>query len=342
MGTHGAAGAKARAVTAGNRASKSTDASPGGSRLLNLSNWPVSRRLFAVIVLALVMGLVFGGLRIASAESSASQFGRVSQLATLGQRLTVLIQYLQDERDQTLTYLASSQAAPLAPFYARTNVAVAAVQSATAGIGSGFPVNIQNGVATVNADITGPRLKNLHNTLNPQTPQDELAVIANYGAVISDMINLGDQVAQGVSDASLTSDVRAFNALALAKEQLSQQRALLNYSFSNPGSASPSNVFVDPNTELALQIASQEEFSDESAFQQAATPAERAFLASTLSSGTAATSVAAQNIETNVIANEGSDPAISGSPLGLSILGAEDSASTTPTAADLERGSTAW
>ena len=307
MGTHGAVGAKTRAVTAGNRASKSTDASPGGSRFLNLSNWPVSRRLFAVIVLALVMGLVFGGLRISSAESSATQFGRVSQLATLGQRLTVLIQDLQDERDQTLTYLATSKAAHLAPYYARTDSAVVAVQGATAGIGSGFPVNIQNGVATVNADITGPRLKNLHNTLSPQAPQDELAVIANYGAVISDMINLADQTSQGVSDAGLSSDVRAFNALALAKEQLSQQRALLNYSFSNPGDLSPGNVFVDPNTELALQIASQEEFSNESAFQQAATPAERAFLASTLSSTAAATSVAAaQNIETNVIANEGS------------------------------------
>ena len=157
------------------------------------------------------------------------------------------------------------------------------------------------------------------------------------------MINLGDQVAQGVSDASLTSDVRAFNALALAKEQLSQQRALLNYSFSNPSDTTPGNVAVDPNTELALQIASQEEFSNESAFQQAATPAERAFLASTLSSSAAATSVAAaQNIETNVIANEGSAATISGSPLGLSILGAEDSTSTTPTNADLKRGSTAW
>jgi signal transduction histidine kinase len=344
MGTHGAVGAKTRAVTAGNRANKSTDATPGASRFLNLSNWPVSRRLFAVIVLALVMGLVFGGLRIASAETSATQFGRVSQLATLGQRLTALIQDLQDERDQTLTYLAVSQAQPLAPYYARTNAAVVAVQGTTAGIGSGFPVNIQNGVATVNADITGPRLKNLHNTLSPQAPQDELAVIANYGAVISDMINLADQVAQGVSDASLTSDVRAFNALALAKEQLSQQRALLNYSFSNPGDNPPASVAVDPNTELALQIASQEEFSNESAFQQAATPAERAFLASTLSSSAAATSVAAaQNIEGNVIANEGSAaPAISGSPLGLSILGAEDSTSMNPTTADLKRGSTAW
>jgi signal transduction histidine kinase len=344
MGTHGAADTRARAVTAGNGANKSTDASPGGSRFLNLSNWPVSRRLFAVIVLALVMGLVFGGLRIASAENSATQFGRVSQLATLGQRLTVLVQDLQDERDQTLTYLASSQVAPLAPYYARTDSAVVAVQGATAGIGSGFPVNIQNGVATVNADITGPRLKNLHNTLSPQAPQDELAVIANYGAVISDMINLADQTAQGVSDASLTSDVRAFNALALAKEQLSQQRALLNYSFSNPGDVSSASLLVDPNTELALQIASQEQVGDESAFQQAATPAERAFLASTLSSGAAAKSVAAaQNIETNVIANENtSTTGQPGSPLGLSILGAEDSTSTTPTFADLKAGSTVW
>ncbi len=342
---------EARAVTAGNRANKSADANPGGSRFLNLSNWPVSRRLFTVIVLALVMGLVFGGLRIASAESSASQFGRVSQLATLGQRLTVLIQDLQDERDDTLSYLACSEAAPLAPDYARTNTAAAAVQSAAAGIGSGFPVNIQNGVTTVTADIkriqgTGSNSQGtLHATLNPAAPQDELAVIANYGAVISDMITLADQVAQGVSDASLTSDVRAFNALALAKEQVSQQRALLNYSFSNPNLASPPNVTVDSNTELALQIDSQEEFSDESAFQQAATPAERTLLASTLTSTAAARSVAAaENIQANVIANEGSvaSAGTNESPLGLSILGAEDSTSTAVNNAVLKRGSTTW
>ncbi len=46
------------------------------------------------------------------------------------------------------------------------------------------------------------------------------------------MITLSDQVAQGVADSSLASDVRALNALSLAKEQVSQQRALLNYGFS--------------------------------------------------------------------------------------------------------------
>ena len=39
---------------------------------LALRNWPVSRRLVAVIVMAVIMGLVFGGLRVASAIGTAS------------------------------------------------------------------------------------------------------------------------------------------------------------------------------------------------------------------------------------------------------------------------------
>jgi hypothetical protein len=85
MGNHGADSTRARAGAASKGAPKPTDVTPTRSRLLNLSDWPVSRRLFAVIALALLMGLVFGGLRVSTAEGSAEQFGRVSQLASLGQ-----------------------------------------------------------------------------------------------------------------------------------------------------------------------------------------------------------------------------------------------------------------
>ena len=61
----------------------------------------MSWRLLAVSVLAIAMGLVFGGLRVASATNSAASFGRVSQLASLGQQDTVLVQALENERDQT-------------------------------------------------------------------------------------------------------------------------------------------------------------------------------------------------------------------------------------------------
>jgi hypothetical protein len=72
-----------------------------GSRARAMQNWPVSYRLMAVIVVALIMGLVFGGLRVAAAADSAAGFGRVTQLAKLGQQVTGLVQALENERDET-------------------------------------------------------------------------------------------------------------------------------------------------------------------------------------------------------------------------------------------------
>src|ERR1700677_1661114 len=109
MGTHGATGTRARALPRGRNADASTAINPVGRRWLNLSDWPVARRLFAVIVAALLMGVIFGGLRVADAESSAAQFSRVSQLANLGQKLTVLVNDLQNERDETLSLLTVPQ-----------------------------------------------------------------------------------------------------------------------------------------------------------------------------------------------------------------------------------------
>jgi signal transduction histidine kinase len=269
--------------------------------VLNLNDWPVSRRLFAVIVVALLMGLIFGGLRVASAESSAAQFGRVSQLATLGQRLSILIQDLQNERDATVGVLLSGDAQPLTPLYDQTNQAIAAVQQSVSGIGGAFPANIQADATTVMADITSSRMSDLRSALNPKTPLTEEDVIGNYGAVINDMITLADQTAQGVSDASLTSDVRAFNALALAKEQVSQQRALLNYLFSTAASPTDGTVLVtNDNTLQALQVANNTEFTEESAFQAAATPAELTFFNSALSSGAATDVAFAQELELSI------------------------------------------
>jgi len=312
MGNHGAVSTRARAGAVNNRAGDSTNVNSFRSRALNLSDWPVSRRLFAVIVVALLMGLIFGGLRVASAESSAAQFGRVSQLATLDQRLSVLIQDLQNERDASLNFLLSGNASPMRSLYAQTNQAVVGVQQSANGIGGAFPANIQADATTVMADISSSRIATLHDTLNPEVPQSEESVIGNYAAIINDMLTLADQTAQGVADATLTSDVRAFNALGLAKEQVSQQRGLLNYLFSTASGPSDGNLQVDPNTLQALQIASGNEFTDESGFQAAATPAELTFFDSAITTPSAATNVAyALELEQSIFGNAGATPAVS-------------------------------
>src|SRR6202161_911410 len=109
MGTHGATGTRVRALTPRRNTVSSNSVNSARRRLLTPFDWPVARRLFAVIVAALLMGLVFGGLRVADAESSAAQFSRVSQLANLGQKLTVLVNDLQDERDETLSLLTVAE-----------------------------------------------------------------------------------------------------------------------------------------------------------------------------------------------------------------------------------------
>jgi signal transduction histidine kinase len=313
MGTHGAAGTRARALQRRNNGGASAAINSAGRRPLNLSDWPVARRLFAVIVAALLMGVIFGGLRVADAESSAAQYSRVSQLAKLGQQLTVLVNDLQNERDETLSLLSVGVAGlgTMKPFFDQTQAGVAAVEQVS-NIG-GLPANIENDIQTVLGDIKPARIQVLQQTLNQ--PQDVFSVIGDYAADINDMIALAAQVDQGVPDSTLASEVQAYNAMALAKEQASEQRGLLNYAFTSPTLVNVSyqvgkqNLHtsvdtLDPNTEAALSAAYGQEFTDEHAFYQAATPAEAANFTNQL--GSLVVGIAL-GLEQNLFSNVNSD-----------------------------------
>jgi hypothetical protein len=274
MGTHGAAGVRARVSAVGHRAARSTDASPGGPRLTTLSNWPVSRRLFAVIALALVMGLVFGGEQVAAAEGSATQFGRVLRLAQLGQQNTILIQDLQNERDETLGLTAGAGTGSLTALRAATNAEAPKVLALAAGVDGSYPANIQASVAAARSQVDSPGLAKLRDTIGTlsrdtvnRTTIDGLAVINDYAPSINDLIALNDELAQGTADSRLAVDVRELNLLSLAKDQASQQRGLFFNSFTQQ--------FFSDGVLQALISAQSAEQSDEAAFLSAATTAEQ-------------------------------------------------------------------
>jgi hypothetical protein len=267
MGNHGVLSAQLRSGNGNRRAKRSAVFHFPSSRALTLRNWPVSWRLIAVIVMALVMGLVFGGLRVSAGVDSAAGFGRVSQLANLGQQVTSLVQALEDERDQTsgtIPVSSKGAAAILAPWYNATNTAAAKVQTLAAGIGGSFPANIQARVATVLSVIT--RLGEKRATA--QASQSALAVIADYSGPISDMLALNDQIAQGTADSGLASGVQALNSLALAKDEAAQQRALLY-------NALTQQLFADDELQ-ALTTAESVQAADLTAFSTTATPAQQA------------------------------------------------------------------
>jgi len=275
MGTHGAS-VRARALPPARRAAKSTNGDVNRRRQLNLTltDWPVARRLFAVIVAALLMGLVFGALRVADAENSASQFSRTQQLANLGVQLTGVVNDLQDERDATLVnFLGGGNGSALATLQAKTRSDLGPVRQELGSIvGGGFPATVQSDASTVNNAVSAASVMDLQQLTS--TASDPTAVFDDYAAVIGNMITLQQQVALGVTDSSLTSDVQSLNSLSLAKDDVAQEQALfdeaLTWDKSQPVTGTSdfglNSGFLDFNTESSLRVANQEELTNLAAF----------------------------------------------------------------------------
>jgi signal transduction histidine kinase len=272
MGNHDAARARARTSAAGDSVTPQQGTRLTRQQLMSLSNWPVSRRLFAVIALALVMGLVFGALQVVSAESSATQFGRESHLAKLGQQDVILTQDLQNERDAAQGLTFGGGTGNLTPLHAAADAEVAKTLALAAGVDGSYPANIQASVAKLRSQLGG--LAKLRNTVDTQywdktkgSAIEAMSVVSAYAPVINTLITLNDELAQGISDASLAIDVRELNLLSLEKEQVSQQRGLFFNSFTQK--------FFSDGVLQALISARSAEQSGEAAFLAAATPSVR-------------------------------------------------------------------
>jgi signal transduction histidine kinase len=226
-------------------------------RRTSLSNWSVSTRLVALFVMASVLGLVFGGLRIADAVESANSYSRSAQLADVGQQLTQLAQAMEDERDLTAGLIAltmlqqnahSDAAGPtvvasLTTAVSReqdqvngaqvtTNAAARRAQALVQGIGSAYPANVQAKAVNVLKQITyllepgGLRLTTKELGQDVANGSAD-TVISSYSGVLSILFALEDEITTGSGDVQLGDDVRALTELSSAEDQASQQRAIL-------------------------------------------------------------------------------------------------------------------
>ena len=263
MGNHEGANARLLASDASRPDKTSTFFNLLSAHAFTLRNWPVSWRLFAVFMLTLAMGLVFGGLRVSAAVDSAAQFSRVSQLASLGQQVTGLMQAMEDERDETCRSLPVRNPGALQRWYDATDAAATKVQALASGIGGSFPADIKAKVAAVHSAITG--LGQRRDAA--QTSTSALFVIADYTTPINAIMALNGQIAQGTDDPALTNEVQALNSLSLEKDQVAQQRAILFNAFTKRAFA---------NAELeALYTVVAGQAAAATAFDATATPAEQ-------------------------------------------------------------------
>jgi signal transduction histidine kinase len=265
---------------------------------LALRNWPVSRRLVVVIVMAAVTGLVFGGLRVASAVGTANSFARTTQMAVLGEQVTALAQAMETERDMSAAVLADDRDIAAATAAKESNAVVqglkdgaapdmaaqASAQAATDAaamrtvsladqIGAQFPASTQAGAATVVSQIG--LIPALRSQLTGQAPS---AAIQAYSEAIADLFNLNDEITSGSGDSALSDEVRTLGAISRAKDQASQQRGIL-YAALIESAANDPIALNDAGGLQSLTTAAGLEQADLLAFQASATPAQQdAFL----------------------------------------------------------------
>jgi signal transduction histidine kinase len=271
------------------------------TRWLSLQDWPVSARLIAVILLALSIGLIYGGLRVADAVGGADQFGRVTQLARLGEQGTIVVQDLQNERDETAAVIGGAGPSVRKRLYSATNTAAAQFVADGSALGGGFPANIRSGVATALTDAENVEsVRNLAKSEGSPT-----AVITDYADPIQDIISLTGLIAQGVSDSALSNNVRTLGFLSQVKEEAAQQRALLVNSLTQE--------FFSSGVELAINTAAAQQQLDQAALQTTATSAQQAALATVFSSSQASS---AASIEGFMLSD--SDPFTDIANLGIS------------------------
>jgi signal transduction histidine kinase len=254
---------------------------------VSLRNWSVSQRLSAVIVIALLMGVVFGAFRITSAASTAAGFARTTQLAVLGKQDAALAQAMENERDLTAAVCAASPGgvcpatgvklrktarslrAEMLSAQAVTNAAAGQVRTLAAKIGSSFPASTQTKAAQVVS------MTNLIYFIRlDEVAQPAQSVITPYTEAIADLFALNEEITSSSGDAVLANQVRTLGALSSAKDQISQERAMFYAALLQNGFNGAAET---------LTTAQGLEDADLTAFQSSATPTEESTYLAALS-----------------------------------------------------------
>jgi signal transduction histidine kinase len=200
-------------------------------------NWRVRWRVLALVIVPTVAAILLGLVRIEAANTTAANFARISQLATLGRDFTTLTQSIEDERDLTAGYLASQQAGDKAQSaallgqvqkqYDVTNTGLTAAKGLAEQVssaGSSNPAATRNDVTSAlrNLQVDLPDLRGfIHSEIDP------LAMTDAYSQLLSPLLAFDNDIAAGSSNPQLALFATLLGATAEMEDQASQQRALL-------------------------------------------------------------------------------------------------------------------
>ena len=230
-------------------------------------------------LLAVGFGVV-GGTHIATSVQTAQVYQKARTLASLSSALTGLAAHLQDERDQTMSYIglgtegragalshtpgtASAQNLTVVTQEQKLTAPwVQKVRTESAQIGAGYSAQVQQSARDVVGllGLLGPNRK-----AATQSRLPAVVVMQSYTSLIDGLLSLDHKIALGSGDAALSGDVASLNLVSLIGEEASEQRGLLAYAFAQDGKFEAAVL-------SGVQTAQEQQNANVAEFNRVATP----------------------------------------------------------------------
>ncbi|MFE0465132.1 nitrate- and nitrite sensing domain-containing protein [Kitasatospora sp. NPDC058965] len=196
----------------------------GRYEFLAFRNWRVPTRLVAILLIPVVIGLVFGGLRVNTSFDSYVKASHAERAAELARSATTLADALENERDMTLIPLVTGQdlKGDVAKYRGLTDKALKDYQSSYNKVAPDNDSEIsRRNLAAQSALGSLQHLRD--NAYKPELYAS--ATQAAYSALISPLMAFDNSVGNG-SSAGVARG-RAIYAISLAKASASTQRDLM-------------------------------------------------------------------------------------------------------------------
>ncbi|WP_232247452.1 sensor histidine kinase [Kitasatospora azatica] len=198
---------------------------PGGRyEFLAFRNWRVPTRLIAILLIPVIIGLVFGGLRVNTSFDSYVRASHSERAAELARAATTLADALENERDLTLIPLMTNQdpQGAVAKYRAASDQALKAYQDAYSKVAPDHDAEL----TARNFSAQGVLSALPHLRANAYKPElYASATQAAYSVLVSPLLAFDNSVGAG-SSAGVARG-RAIYAMSLAKAAASTQRDLM-------------------------------------------------------------------------------------------------------------------
>ncbi|MFC4535862.1 nitrate- and nitrite sensing domain-containing protein [Sphaerisporangium dianthi] len=205
-----------------------------GSRL-RLKNWRVRSRLIALIIVPTIVGVILGAVQLTNAVATSTEYSRLTEVATLVQKIDVLVHEVDRERDLTAWYLAEGRRqARLKKVRAQQAVVDRArepVLAAVSALDSSHTARVRAEAQQIRRWLEG--LPGLRGRIASGVPSR--AALGIYSSLINVLTSMQGELGASGKDQRLFGDVIALNALSRAKEEVSRQRGLMTVGLTTLG-----------------------------------------------------------------------------------------------------------